>query len=195
LLWHHEKLIPFEAVVQGFLEKRDVVATHIGAVGVEGFLSQEKASEFVVKPFFGFAGHGVKLVDRNQLLKELQKDENKDALIQPFLSEIHDRGDCRVIFVNGEALGHFTRYAPKGEFISNLAQGGRPEKLTLNEKEKQVIEKLGRFLKASGIVFAGLDMIGARVSEVNITSPTGLVNLIDIGGRDCSEDLLDFVES
>jgi len=194
LLRHHEKLIAFEAVTQEFLSKKDVVPTHIGRVGLDKFISQSSEPKFVIKPFFGFAGLGVELVDKNKIFELMKQTKYKDALVQPFLPEIFERGDRRVLYVDGKYLGHFARFPSEGKFVANLAQGGKAVTTELNESEKAVVAKVGQFLKANNIVLAGLDLIGSSVSEINITSPTGLVNLIELGGRDCSEDLLDYVE-
>jgi glutathione synthase len=103
-------------------------------------------------------------------------------------------GDRRVFFLDGKVLAHFVRRPPAGGFISNLAQGGTAVAEPLPPGADAVLEKLGRFLKAAGIVLAGADLIGRRISEVNITSPTGLRSLETLEGNDYASPIIELVE-
>ena len=115
-------------------------------------------------------------------------------MVQPYLEEIVEQGDRRVFFLDGELLAEFVRFPKEGGFIANLAQGGSAKKVPLSDVERAVCDRLGKFLKHTGIVFAGADLIGSKVSEVNITSPTGLCSLHALEGNDYGAPILDWLE-
>jgi len=189
LVRYHEKLLPFEAVAHGFLKEEDVIPTFVGDVpAAEAFLAAMGEKQVIDKPFFGFAGSNVNLNDRNAVRGRA---DLARQLMQPFLPEV-SRGDRRVFFLDGKLLGHFVRLPKPGGFISNLAQGGSAAQSPLGAKEEQALLRLGKFLKHAGIHLAGADVIGDRISEVNITSPTGLASLLKLEGRDYSIDILNF---
>lgn len=192
LLRYHEKLVPLEARAQGFLEKEDVIPTHLGELArAKEFVADLKTTKVITKPFLGFGGGDVVLRTQAEFrgLAELT-----DSVVQPFKEEVTKFGDRRVFFLNGELLAHFVRMPKEGGFISNLAQGGNAVASPLSGREEAVIARLGKFLKASGIALAGADLIGHLVSEVNITSPTGLMSLEKLEGKDYAAEILSFVE-
>lgn len=195
LLRYHEKLIPFEAVAHGFLKPSDLIPTYVGASErVSEPLLKEKGDRFVSKPFFGFGGKSVSLHERSAIEPGKTLPGLPGDLWQPFLPDIHVHGDRRVFFLNGKVLAHFVRVPSPGGFVSNLAQGGKAESRPLRAVEKRVLERLGKFLRKAGIVLAGADLIGAYISEVNVTSPTGLRSLELLDGHCYAEELLDYCE-
>lgn len=177
LVRYHEKLLPWEAVAQGFVTREQVVPTYTADMdGVHGLMRDFPEPDYVMKPFFGFAGSAVDRWNGGTLsAKEAQ-------LAQPFQPAIHRRGDRRVLYAYGKRIGEFARRPPEGGFVSNLAAGGHAELLPMTKAEEEVADALGKFLTHVGIAFAGADLIGDKLSEVNITSPTGLMALEKLTG-------------
>lgn len=189
LLRYHEKLVPLEAFAQGFLSKKDLIPTFLGsAINAKHFVNQYKIEKVIVKPFLGFGGSGVELKSREDFVAaSAMRDE--DIIVQPFQEEVME-GDHRVFFLEGKLIGSFARIPKEGGFISNLAAGGSAKPVPLTKPQKNLMEKVGKFLKKQKIFFAGADLIGNHVSEVNITSPTGFVVYEKLFGIDLSETLV-----
>jgi len=193
LVRYHEKLIPLEAVAQGFLGADDVIPTYSGdPAGAREFAGKHGRDGTVVKPFLGHGGNDIQRYPAPGLPKGVEP--GPDSLVQPFLPEVLTHGDRRVFFLDGECIGHFARIPAPGGFVSNLAQGGTAHASPLTPAEQAVVKKLGAFLKSTGFVLAGADLMGARVSEVNVTSPTGLVSLANLDGGNPGERVLIFAE-
>jgi glutathione synthase len=189
LLRYHEKLMPLEGLAQGFFEPSDLIPTFIGArAEALDYFGAKRVDQVVTKPFLGYAGKDVELQDLEAFRQSATTDP--DRVLQPFAAEVRTKGDRRVLFLDGNVLGHFVRLPPKGGFISNLAQGGTAKATPLPPEEVKLAEKVGRFLKAAGIVFAGADFIGSHVSEINITSPTGLKALEALHGDDGGDAII-----
>jgi glutathione synthase len=193
LIRYHEKLIPWHALALGYLTLQDLVPTHIGdAATAKGFLDKGKWEEAIRKPFFGFGGAEVQRFpwgpsEELPLSSELQ-------LTQPFLPEIQTAGDRRVFFIGGKVVGDFVRLPGNGQHVSNIARGGSGHLVPMTAKQKHLVQRLGRFLKKVGIAFAGADVIGNRLSEVNITSPTGVRTYDGLSGINLAPKILDYVE-
>lgn len=197
LLRYHEKIVPLEAFHQGYLREEDLIPTFLSALPeAKDYVKRHGISEVVTKPFLGYGGRGVERHGTDAFLRgdAMSLGISHEDFIQPFQPEIHERGDRRVFFLDGEVIGHFARFPAEGDFISNLAQGGRAERGTLTVAETEVLQRLGKFLKATGIVLAGADLIGNRISEVNITSPTGLKNLESLEGDNRGRRILEAVD-
>ena len=94
-------------------------------------------------------------------------------MAQRFLASVSE-GDKRILLVDGEPLGAINRRPAAGEFRSNLAVGGQPEVTELSERERQICAALAPALRAEGLFFVGIDVIGGMLSEINVTSPTGI---------------------
>lgn len=194
LLRYHEKLVPLEALAQGFLEEGDIIPTHIGSLSrAKEFIEELKPPKVITKPFLGFGGGDIELREAERFLSA--NDSHIDTLTQPFREEILKYGDRRVFFLNGKLLAHFVRKPKAGGYVSNLAQGGSAVSAPLTKKEEEVIGRLGRFLKNAGIILAGADLIGHFVSEVNITSPTGLRSLEHLDKKDYADDIVSYAET
>ncbi len=193
LLRYHEKLVPLEAHAQGFLQADDLIPTFIGSSeDARRWVAASDYPEVVMKPFLGFGGGGVFRIPRERFLAD--KKDFPDVIVQPFRDEISTKGDRRVIFLGGKCIAHFVRVPKEGSFISNLAQGGTAVSRPLTPREGESIQRVEKFLTAAGIHFAGADLIGHWVSEVNITSPTGLRSLEKLDGTDYTGELMDYVE-
>jgi glutathione synthase len=148
--------------------------------------------DVILKPLYGNGGAGVfKLTadDRNLTsLHELFTATSREPLImQKFLPAV-SAGDKRVILVDGEAVGAINRVPAEGETRSNMHVGGRPEPVGLSDRDREIAAAIGPLLKQKGQVFVGIDVIGDWLTEINVTSPTGIQELerfdgIDVAGR------------
>ena len=199
LLRYHEKLVPLEALAQGFLQAADIIPSHLGGGDeARSFIRSLGANQVITKPFLGFGGNDVHLVPSREFLAAKENAETggmiEDVLVQPFQEDILRYGDRRVFFLDGEILAHFVRRPKPGGFISNLAQGGSAVAEPLLPEQEAVLKRLGKFLKSAGIALAGADLIGTRISEVNITSPTGLRSLEQLESNDYSSPIMEFAE-
>ncbi len=134
--------------------------------------------EVVIKPLGGKGGQGVIRVAKDapglEALLELMTDqESLPVMMQCFLSEV-SRGDKRILLVDGKPLGAVNRRPKSGDFRSNLALGGMAEATKLSIREHEICDELAQELKTQGLFFVGIDVIGGMLSEINVTSPTGI---------------------
>jgi glutathione synthase len=134
--------------------------------------------DIIVKPLFGNGGAGVFHLgpeDENlSALLELFTDLYREPIIvQRYLPEVR-RGDKRIILIDGQPAGAINRVPAKGEARSNMHAGGRPEKAQLTRREQEICEAIGPALQERGLIFVGIDVIGDYMTEINVTSPTGL---------------------
>ena len=115
-------------------------------------------------------------------------------MVQPFLPEVAE-GDKRIVLVDGEFAGAINRFPGEGEFRSNLAQGGYAEATTLSPREEEICAVMGPELKRRGLVFVGIDVIGGKwLTEINVTSPTGIVAIDLFNGTDTPARIWDAIE-
>jgi glutathione synthase len=132
----------------------------------------------VVKPLDGKGGEGVFHVardDRNlfSILEQATAFDTRWVLAQRYLPEAR-RGDKRILLLDGEPLGAVNRVPAEGETRANLHVGGRPERTTLDADDHRIVQELAPRLRRDGLYFVGIDVIGGRLTEVNVTSPTGM---------------------
>ncbi len=138
----------------------------------------QEHGEVVLKPLGGKGGQGVIRVAKaskgiDALLELVTSQEQMPVMMQQFLPQVIE-GDKRILLVNGEPLGAINRRPKKGDFRSNLALGGQAETTKLSIREKEICEELSSDLKNEGLFFVGIDVIGGMLSEINVTSPTGI---------------------
>ena len=115
-------------------------------------------------------------------------------MIQAFLPTVA-KGDKRIVLVDGEVAGAINRLPGEGEFRSNLAVGGSAEKTALTDKEREICDALGPELKKRGLIFVGIDVIGGEwLTEINVTSPTGIVAIERFDGTDVAGLIWDAIE-
>lgn len=145
----------------------------------------EKKGAAVLKPLGGKAGEGILFLepsDRNfNSLVEISTQQGVyPVMIQTFLPEAKD-GDKRIILLNGEPIGAVNRIPTGQEFRGNMAVGGRVAKTEITDREREICQKLAPQLAADGLYFVGIDVIGGYLTEVNVTSPTGVreIDLLD----------------
>lgn len=142
---------------------------------IESFFNKYKS--IVIKPFNGMGGNSIYKIDKLdetslQTLKKLTHDEKRQIIVQNFIKEIYD-GDHRIFIFNGVPYEKTLARIPRdGSFKGNLAAGGRGEVRDITNHQKIIGEKIGEFLVQVGVNFAGIDVIGNYLTEINITSPT-----------------------
>src|SRR4051794_28462893 len=145
--------------------------------------------EIVIKPLHGFAGGSVFRIGsdgRNlaSLLELFNSTYREPHVIQKFIPEI-EAGDKRIVLVDGEVAGAVNRVPGEGEIRSNLAVGGKAAKTELTSREEEICAALGPELKKRSLLFAGIDVIGGQwLTEINVTSPTGIVAIDAFNGSD-----------
>ncbi|WP_224813776.1 glutathione synthase [Hasllibacter sp. MH4015] len=154
--------------------------------------------DVILKPLYGNGGAGVFRLtpdDRNlNSLHELFTGINREPLImQKFLPDV-SAGDKRVILVDGEPVGGINRVPAKGETRSNMHVGGRPEATELTEREREICAIIGPRLKEMGQVFVGIDVIGGWLTEINVTSPTGIQELERFDGVNIAARIWEAIE-
>ncbi len=159
---------------------------------------KEKHGDIILKPLYGNGGAGVFRLDTNDRnltsLHELFTGFSREPLIvQKFLPDVQN-GDKRVILVDGEPVGAINRVPAKGETRSNMHVGGRPEKIGLSDRDLEICAKIGPLLKEKGQVFVGIDVIGDYLTEINVTSPTGIQELERFDGVNVAGKIWDAIE-
>ena len=171
----------------GALRFPELMAPTLVAANVEQ-LSSFAAShgEVVLKPLGGRAGQGVVRASSSgaglgALLELVTQQQQLPVMIQAFLPQVSD-GDKRILLVNGDPLGAVNRKPKAGEFRSNLAVGGHPEATELTAREQEICAALKPALIEAGLFFVGIDVIAGHLSEINVTSPTGIREVEQLGG-------------
>jgi glutathione synthase len=145
--------------------------------------------EIVVKPLHGFAGGSVFRIGQDgrnlaSLMELFNRAYREPHVVQAFLPEIVE-GDKRIVLVDGEVGGAVNRVPGEGEIRSNLAVGGKAAKTELTVREQEICAVLGPELKRRGLLFVGIDVIGGKwLTEINVTSPTGIVAIDKFNGTD-----------
>lgn len=155
--------------------------------------------DVIVKPLYGNGGAGIFRIgadDPNLApLHEMFAGINREPLmIQKFLPDVA-AGDKRVILVNGEAVGAINRIPQVGEIRSNMHVGGRPEKTALSDRDREICARIGPTLRKHGLIFAGIDVIGPYLTEINVTSPTGIQELERFDGAPVAGLIWDAIEA
>ncbi|WP_420857548.1 glutathione synthase [Marivivens marinus] len=158
-----------------------------------------KHGDIILKPLYGNGGAGVfKLTSSDGNLASLHEmftGINREPLIvQKFLPDV-SAGDKRVILVDGEPVGAINRVPAQGETRSNMHVGGRPEKVALTDRDREICARIGPLLKDKGQVFVGIDVIGNWLTEINVTSPTGIQELERFDGTNIAEKIWQSIEA
>ena len=158
-----------------------------------------KHGDIILKPLYGNGGAGVFRLgpdDKNLTsLHELFTGINTEPLIaQKFLPDVAN-GDKRIILVDGEPVGAINRVPAKGETRSNMHVGGRPEKVGMTERDLEICTQIGPLLKEKGQIFVGIDVIGDYLTEINVTSPTGIQELERFDGTNVAALIWDAIEA
>jgi len=158
-----------------------------------------KHGAVVVKPLHGNGGKAIFLIDADgtnlsALFEVFNQTWPEPHMVQPFLPEV-SQGDKRIVLVDGEFAGAINRKPGEGEFRSNLAQGGYAEAAGLTPREEEICAAMAPELKRRGLVFVGIDVIGGKwLTEINVTSPTGIVAIDRFNGTDTAGLIWDAIE-
>jgi len=155
--------------------------------------------DVILKPLYGNGGAGVFRLDPNDRnlasLHELFTGINREPLIvQKYLPAV-SAGDKRIILVEGEPIGAINRVPADGETRSNMHVGGRPEKIGLSARDREICAAIGPLLREKGQIFVGIDVIGEWLTEINLTSPTGLQELERFDGTNGAALIWDAIEA
>jgi glutathione synthase len=156
--------------------------------------------EIVVKPLHGNGGKAIFKVgsdgaNLSSLIEVFNTAYREPHMIQAFLPEVAE-GDKRIVLVDGEVAGAVNRIPGEGEIRSNLAVGGTAAKTELTPQEQEICAALGPELKARGLIFVGIDVIGGKwLTEINVTSPTGIVAIDRFNGTDTAGRIWDAIEA
>ena len=155
--------------------------------------------EMIIKPLDGRGGEGIfhlREGDRNlfSLLEQATAFGSRRVMAQRYLPDVR-RGDKRILLVDGEPIGALLRVPTEAETRSNLHVGGRPVRASLEPQDLRIIEALAPSLRRDGLFFVGIDVIGGRLTEVNVTSPTGVREIDALEGVRLEARILDAVEA
>jgi glutathione synthase len=154
--------------------------------------------DIIIKPLYGNGGAGVFHVrpdDENMgaLLEMFTTTWREPVIVQRYVPEVR-KGDKRIILVDGKAAGAINRVPADGEARSNMHVGGRPEKTALTKREQEICEIIGPALRERGLIFVGIDVIGDYLTEINVTSPTGIQEINRFNGTSLEADVWDAIE-
>ena len=163
---------------------------------INEFRAQHK--DIILKPLYGNGGAGVFRVkpdDENlgALLEMFTQFYREPVIVQRYLPEVR-KGDKRIILVDGVFAGAINRVPAVGEARSNMHVGGKPEATKLTKREQDICAALGPELKKRGLIFTGVDVIGDHLTEINVTSPTGILEVRRFGGPDIAKLIWDAIE-
>jgi len=115
------------------------------------------------------------------------------VMVQKYLPEVSE-GDKRIILIDGEPVGGVNRKPAQGSVRANMVHGGTPEKLDLSERDLEICARVGPMMREDGLLFVGIDVIGVYLTEINVTSPTGLAALDKLSGQNTAAILWDAIE-
>ena len=187
-----EKLFPLH-----FKELMPPTLLTLDAAAIKEFWQEH--GEIILKPLFGNGGAGIIHLrpgddNLNSLIEMYTQINREPIMVQRYLPEVR-QGDKRIILVEGEPGGAVLRVPPAGEARANLHVGGRAEKTELTAREREICAAIGPALREQGLVFVGIDVIGDYMTEINVTSPTGIQEIARLDGIDLSRNIWDAVET
>ena len=160
---------------------------------------RKEHGDIIVKPLYGNGGAGIFHLagaDRNlaSLLEMFGQMFREPYIVQRYLSDVR-KGDKRIILIDGEPVGAINRIPAEHESRSNMHIGGRPEKTELTAREHEICARIGPTLRRRGFILVGIDVIGDYMTEINVTSPTGIREIARFGGADIAALFWDAVEA
>ena len=163
---------------------------------IEAF--RKRHEDIIVKPLFGNGGADVFHIapgdeNLNALLEMFAAKYREPIIVQRYLPEIR-RGDKRIILVDGEPAGAVARMPAEGDARANFHAGGRARKTGLTAREREICAQIGPALRERGLVFAGIDVIGNHLTEINVTSPTGIQEINRLDGVEIEKRIWDAIE-
>lgn len=160
---------------------------------------RKEFGDIIIKPLYGNGGAGVFHLtsdDRNltSLLEMFEQMYREPFIAQRYLKDVRT-GDKRIILIDGEPVGAINRVPAESDARSNMHVGGRAEATELTEREKEICARIGPSLKERGFILVGIDVIGDYMTEINVTSPTGIREIKRFGGADIAQLFWDVVEA
>ena len=184
IVWKFPEIIPPTVIARNLESLRAFRAKH---------------GDIIVKPLYGNGGAGVFFVKSddmnfNALCEMFLASNREPVILQKFLPDVKS-GDKRVILVDGDPVGAINRVPAENEARSNLHVGGKAEAASLTDRDREICAAVGPVLKDAGQIFAGIDIIGGYLTEVNITSPTGIVELERFTGINSAALIWDVIEA
>ena len=178
-LWHLYDEGEFEARIKAFLAR----------LGTRG----------VLKPLSGAGGEGIFALDPsdpnlNAIIETVTRGGRQLAMVQRYLPEVVE-GDKRVLLLDGEPLGAILRVPQGGDLRSNIHAGGRVVAAEIDDADRRIIAAVAPRLRADGLIFVGLDVIGGKLTEVNVTSPTGIQQMARLMNENVPGRVIDWLEA
>jgi len=160
---------------------------------------RDEHKDIIVKPLFGNGGAGVFHIapgdeNLNALIELFTHLDREPVIVQRYLPEVR-QGDKRIILIDGEAAGAINRIPPAGEARSNMHAGGKPVPAKLTPRERDICAAIGPALKQRGLIFVGIDVIGDYMTEINVTSPTGIQEINRFDGVKLEKRIWDAIEA
>ena len=158
---------------------------------------RETYKNIIVKPLYGNGGNGVFYIKENDknfnsVVETFLERSSEPFIFQEYIEDIK-KGDKRIILFNGDPVGAINRIPSKGDIRANLHVGGVAEKTHLTKKEIEICIEIGPSLMKNGLVFAGIDIIGEKLTEINVTSPTGFREIFQFNRVNLAKKLLEIV--
>ncbi len=159
---------------------------------------RREQGDIVIKPLYGNGGNGVFHLRRddtnlNSLVEFLRSVLDEPLMVQRYLPEVR-RGDKRIVLIDGRPAGAINRTPPPDDARANLHVGGRAERAALDVRDREICEAIGPILQERGLVFVGIDVIGGYLTEINVTSPTGLQEIDRFDGVCLEARIWDVIE-
>ena len=159
---------------------------------------RKEHGNIILKPLYGNGGAGVFFLqegDQNlaSLIELFEQSFREPFMVQKYLPDVR-KGDKRIIIIDGVAVAGLNRVPADGEARSNMHVGGRPELSPLTAREQEICERIGPALRARDMIFVGIDVIGGYLTEINVTSPTGIREIKRFGGPDIAPMIWDAIE-
>ena len=184
LVTHFADLMPKTIISKNFDEIKEFVS---------------KLNKVVLKPLYGKGGEGIILLESNdkmfdEKLENFLLGEHEPIMAQEYLP-IVKKGDKRIILINGEPVGCLNRIPAEGEFRSNLGVGGLPELSELSSRDIEICQRISKTLIDYDLYFVGIDVIGDFLTEINVTCPTGVRQIKELGGPDIAKLFWDNINS
>ena len=184
LVTHFADLMPKTIISKNFVEIKEFAS---------------KLNKVVLKPLYGKGGEGIILLESNDKMfdKKLENfllGEHEPIMAQEYLP-IVKKGDKRIILINGEPVGCLNRIPAEGEFRSNLGVGGLPELSELSPRDIEICQRISKTLIDYELYFVGIDVIGDFLTEINVTCPTGVMQIKELGGPDIAKLFWDNINS
>jgi len=165
---------------------------------IRGFVRQV-GGRAVIKPLDGAGGEGVMALSEGDpnvraIIDSVTRNGKRVAMVQRFLPE-YKQGDKRILLIDGQPLGALNRVPRSDDIASNLRMGGTAQAAHLDDRDREIIAALAPRLRADGLYFVGLDVIGGKLTEVNVTSPTGIQQMTRLNNENLSKRVIDWVSA